>query len=364
LRITDTTSSNPFDAEGLAAAVKTFNEIVVVAPPAMGKTVTLLQTVESLLGRGSVAVFVPLGQWSAAPDILFASILRRHAFAGTSEAQLRMTAECGRLVLIVDGWNELDPASRRRARAEIEALRRDFPALNIILSTRRRGLDWPISGPVVEIDRMSDDQQIEIACAIRGVEGEAILDDAWRTPGIRELATIPLYLTALLANAPGHALPTTREEVLRMFVQEHERAADKTEILRATLFGFHLAMREALAVEGASSANTTIPEREAFAAVARAQECLIANRQLMNAIQPATVLDTLVNHHVLIRVGEGGGIAFLHQQFQEWYASFEVERLMKQALAGQGDGFKRLREDVLNHYAGIYPFRLRAPLTR
>ncbi len=351
LRITDATSSKPFDAEGLAAAVEAFNEIVVVAPPAMGKTVTLLQTVEALLGRGSLAVFVPFGQWSAAPDTIFASILRRHAFAGTSDAQLRTTAECGRLTLIVDGWNELDPASRRRARAEIDSLRRDFPALNIILSTRRQRLDWPISGPVVEIDRMSDDQQIEIAFAIRGVEGEAILDHAWRTPGIRELATIPLYLTALLANAPGNALPTTREEVLRIFVEEHESAGDKTEILRATLFGVHSDMLEALAVEGAISGNTTIPEREALAAVARAEECLIANRQLLSAIQPATVLDTLVSHHVLIRVGEGGGIAFLHQQFQEWYASFEVERLMKQALAGHGEGFKRLRVDVLNQYA-------------
>jgi hypothetical protein len=353
LRITAPASTMPFDAAGLAAAIETFNEIVVVAPPAMGKTVTLLQAVEALLGRGGlVAVFIPLGQWSAAPDTLFASILRRHAFAGASEAQLRMTAERGRLVLIIDGWNELDPASRRRARAEIDGLRRDYPALNIILSTRRQGLDWPISGPVVEIDRLSEDQQIEIARAVRGAEGEAILDHAWRTPGIRELATIPLYLTALLANAPGSALPTTREEVLRMFVREHERAADKAEILRATLFGFHSDMLEALAVVGASSANTTIPEGEAFAAVARAQERLFANRQLMSAIQPATVLDTLVNHHLLIRVGgAGNGIAFPHQQFQEWYASFEVERLMKQALAGQGDGLKRLREDVLNRYA-------------
>jgi hypothetical protein len=351
LRITDPVSAKPFDTAGLAAAIETFNEIIVVAPPATGKTVTLLQTVEALLGCGSlVAVFVPLGQWSASPDTLFGSILRRHAFARASEAQLRMIAEAGRLVLIIDGWNELDPSSRRRARAELDILRRDFPELNIILSTRRQGLDWPISGPVVEIDRLTEDQQIEIARAIRGAEGEAILDHAWRTPGLRELAAIPLYLTALLAHSPGGALPTTREEVLRMFVQEHERAADKMEMLRTVLFGFHSDMLEALAIEATNSTNTTMPEREAFTAFARAQERLIANRQLM-AIQPATVLDTLVNHHLLVRVGEAGGIAFLHQQFQEWYASFEVERLMKQALDGLGDAAARLRQDVLNRYA-------------
>lgn len=77
LRITAPSSTMPFDAAGLATAIETFNEIVVVAPPAMGKTVTLLQTVEALLGRGGLfAVYIPLGQWSAAPDTLFGSILR------------------------------------------------------------------------------------------------------------------------------------------------------------------------------------------------------------------------------------------------------------------------------------------------
>ena len=121
----------------------------------------------------------------------------------------------------------------------------------------------PISGPVVEIDFLTEDQQREIARILRGVQGEALLDHAWRMPGIRELISIPLYLTALLAHVPGGTLPTTKEEVLRMFVTEHEQAAEKATALREAIFGFHPQMLIALAVEATRSANTAISDTRA-----------------------------------------------------------------------------------------------------
>ena len=56
---------------------------------------------------------------------------------------------------------------------------------------------------------------------------------------------------------------------------------------------------------------------------------------MTSAPQPTTVLDALVSLHMLVRSGaETGGLAFQHQQFQEWYASFEVESLMRAAAGG------------------------------
>src|SRR5260370_14668334 len=109
--------------------------------------------------------------------------------------------------LILGGWNELDSGSRKRATAEVKALQREFTGLSIVVSTRRQALNVPISGPLVEIDALTADQQLEIARASRGSEGGAILDHAWRTAGIRELVAIPLYLTTLLAHAPGRMSP-------------------------------------------------------------------------------------------------------------------------------------------------------------
>ena len=350
LSMTDGNSVRAFNVSGLAAAIETFNEIVVIAPPGTGKTTTLLQVVEAiLLQSNAVAAFVPLGEWSSQSEAFFQSVVRRQAFVGAREEHLQLLAHHGRLVLVLDGWNELDAASRKRARSEIRSLQREFPGLGIIVSTRRQALDVPISGPAVEIGTLTEGQQREIAYTLRGVQGVATLDQAWRTPGIRELVAIPLYLTTLLAHTPGETLPTTKEEVLRLFVAEHERAADKAEALRAVLFGFYTPMLVALAVEATRAANTTISDHMARAVVKQIEDQLCADGQIMRAPQPTTVLDVLVSHHTLVRSGaEPGGLSFQHQQFQEWYASFEVEALMRAAIGGNQEDRQTLRADVLN----------------
>ena len=192
----------------------------------------------------------------------------------------------------------------------------------MFISTRRQALDVPISGPVVEIDILTEEHQREIARALRGAQGEALLDHAWRTPGIRELISIPLYLTALLAHVPGESMPTTKEEVLRLFVTEHERVAEKADALREALFGFHPQMLAALAVEATRAANTVISDSRARAVVRQVEDDLSAAGQIAAVPQPAVVLDVLVSQHTLVRSGaEGVALSFQHQQFQEWYAS-------------------------------------------
>jgi len=57
--------------------------------PGTGKTTTLLQVAEAILSRGnSIAVFIPLSEWSSQSDSLLASIARRHAFLGNGEDHL------------------------------------------------------------------------------------------------------------------------------------------------------------------------------------------------------------------------------------------------------------------------------------
>ncbi|MEZ5637200.1 MAG: hypothetical protein R3E92_08680 [Burkholderiaceae bacterium] len=153
LRLIESERVTPFEAAGLAAAIGTFNEIVVVAPPGTGKTTTLLQVVRGIAANEKlVAAFIPLSEWSAQGQPLLQSIIRRAAFAGEREEHLKLLAGAGRLVLCMDGWNELDSLSRKRLRSEVQGMQRDFPGLGIVMSTRVQALDVPISGPVVEIE--------------------------------------------------------------------------------------------------------------------------------------------------------------------------------------------------------------------
>ncbi len=350
LKMVDGKSADVFTASSLASAIEVFDEIAVIAPPGTGKTTTLLQLTEAILNNGScVATFVSLSEWSTRTDTFFQSLLRRVSFRDARERQLELLAEYGRLALILDGWNELDVASKQRVRNDVKSLRRDFPELRLVISSRYKDFDIPINGPVVKLDVLSQEQQLGIAKALRGSDGVSLMDHAWRTPGLRELVAIPFYLTALLKQAPGGALPTTKEEVLRSFVTELEKDTDKLAKLREALQGFHSYFLEAIASETTCQKTVVLSEAQARTVVSTVQESLRADKQISQLLQPMMVLDILVSAHMLVRSdAESGGVSFQHQQFQEWYASFWVQQLMLSAASGDIEAKKTLREEVLD----------------
>jgi hypothetical protein len=308
-------SRHAITIEGLANGLDVAEVLHLISPPGTGKTTTLVQLAGTLLQ------------------------------AGQTVAALVQLAYHGRLALLLDGWNELDPASRVTATRQLKALRRDYPLLGLVIGTRRHML--PLSGATVEIEALSEDQQLELARALRGQEGEALVDQAWRTPGVRELIAIPLYLTALLGSTPGARFPQTKEEVLRLFVTQHEQEPEKAAILQKELLGFHDDMLIGLAVEANRVANTVLSDTAAYTIVTGIGTQLSSRGQLSGPPQPVTVIDVLVSSHILIRVSSGS-VSFQHQQFQEWYASLDVGRIMRQAAQDDADARTKLRTEILN----------------
>lgn len=332
----------------LANAVTTFDDLILIAAPGMGKTTTLFQVADSVLEIGNgTPIFVPLGDWATEADTLLASILKRPAFNAISEQDFRAVAAMPGVVLLLDGWNELDAAARGRARVQIMGLKAELPELGLIVSTRRQALDIPFGGTPVDLLPLDDEQQMEIARAMRSEDGERLVDQAWRTAGVRELVTIPLYLTALLSLPDGMPFPNTKEEVLRRFVAAHEEEARCAEALHTDALGFQQNYLDSLAVFATNTANTAITDINARMAVAETAQNLMAHGQITITIQPDTVLNTLVSNHVLMRSGETPGYSFQHQQFQEWYASHYVEQLMLQAVSDPATN-EKLKADVLD----------------
>lgn len=332
----------------LANAVTTLDDLILVAAPGMGKTTTLFQVANGVLeiGNGTPLV-VPLGDWATESDTLLVSILKRPAFNGISEQDFRTVATKPGVVLLLDGWNELDAAARERARVQITALKTELPELGLVISTRRQALDIPFGGTRVDLLPLDDEQQMEIARAMRGEAGAQLVEQARRTAGVRELVTIPLYLTALLSLPDGAPFPTTKEEVLRRFVAAHEQEARRAAALHAVALGFQQDYLDNLAVLATTTANTAITDSNARKAVAETARILMADGQITFTTQPDTLLDTLVSNHVLTRSGDAPGYSFQHQQFQEWYASHYVEQLMLQADSDPA-AREKLKADVFD----------------
>ena len=181
----------PVSVEGMANAANLGEFINLVSGPGTGKTTTLVQLADAILASGAmVALLIPLGEWSDRKEDFFTVLAQRGAFGAFRRHHFVHLAYHGRLVLLLDGWNELDPAARIAALRRLGALRREYPLLAVVVGTRRNLVEIP--GPVVEISPLSESQQHELAFALRGVDGVALLDQAWRQPGVRELVSIPL----------------------------------------------------------------------------------------------------------------------------------------------------------------------------
>jgi hypothetical protein len=318
--------------KSLARAIVSLDDLVLIAPPGMGKTTVLLQVAEEMLAEGvGVPMFIPLADWATEGRDLLASILHRPSFRAISENGLRVAATELGVVLLLDGWNELDAAARQRARVQLHSLKAELPNLGLIVSTRRQSLDVPIEALRADLLPLSNRQQEAIAREIKGEPGVRIVDEAWRTSGIRELVSIPLYLTALLSLPQGSAFPTTKEELLRHFVEAHEALPERAEALLAALAGLHDRYLSNLAVRATSLSQTALSDMDARRSVVETGRLLTVEGQIAAPPQPHETLDVLVSNHVLLRAGDTPGYSFQHQQFQEWYASHTVEDRIRSA---------------------------------
>lgn len=338
----------PVTTKGLSNAVTELDDLILMAPPGMGKTTSLFQVAEHMLANAqSTPLFVPLGDWATENSTILASILARPAYREISENDFRRVAGESGVALLLDGWNELDPASRNRARVQLTTLKAELPNLGFFIATRKQGLELPFSGLKVELLPLSEDQQMAIGDAILGEDGKRIVDHAWRTPGVRELVTNPLYLTALLSQPQGTDFPTTKEEILRGFVATHERNHANAEALLAVAQGFQDQYLDDLAVLATRNAGAALSDDSARRAVSQTSNDLAGDGQISNKPQPGELLNVLVSHHVLMRLGDAAGYSFQHQQFQEWYASHEVERHLF-ASAADGKAREALKKQILD----------------
>lgn len=348
LRLALEDATHGLQPASLAAFLEAVDDAALVAAPGTGKTTTMLQIAAAIIERRSaVATVILLAEWAVGGQTLLAYLAGQTGFRDLPQGHIELLARSGRLVLLLDGWNELDDAARKRTRLQINELKRDYPELQFVVSSRHQEHDFPVAGPVIRVGSLSRAQQTEIATALRGADGETLLQHAWRTSGLRELIETPLYLSVLMKQAPGARLPTTKDEMLKAFVQKHETHPDHAPTLHTELHELHPRFLTALACAAIESRSTALSAEAARRTVVDEQTVLIAERQLGAPIAAAHVLDVLARAHLVTRHA-GDSVGFHHHQFLEWYASHWAEKLMLDSFNGSIADHKDLRERVLD----------------
>lgn len=135
---------------------------------------------------------------------------------------------------------------------------------------------------------------------MRGKVGVSLLDAAWRTPGLADLVTVPLYLRALLEIAPETVLPETKEEVLRGLIRTHESQLINREIFHQRLLGEQKRYLTALVVKAQKLGSPTLPEAVAKQVVGAANVAIKEEGLGASPLDALKVLDVLVVSHTAL----------------------------------------------------------------
>jgi hypothetical protein len=348
LRLVDGEESHSFTPETFAAVLETYDDAALIAAPGSGKTTTMVQIATAITSRGtSVAAVILLAEWATGTEPFLRSLTQQAGFRDVSLTHIELLARSGRFILLLDGWNELDDAGRKRVRVQINELKREFPDIQFVVSSRHHEHDSPVQDPAITLGTLDRRQQQEIAAALRGPDGQALLDHAWRTSGLRELIEVPLYLSVFLDRTPGARLPTTKDELLAEFASKHENNLEHAQTIRTELHELHQQFLAALARRAIELQTTALSADIARTTIVETQRHLMESGQQIAAIAAPHVIDILARTHLIVRHA-GGSVGFHHHQFQEWYASQWVEQQLVASLNGNPENIRILREDILD----------------
>ncbi|TBZ68417.1 hypothetical protein E0H64_13845 [Rhizobium leguminosarum bv. viciae] len=330
LRCTGPETEGFFAVDRLPSLLRSAREMLVLAPPGSGKTVSLVQTARKLIEDGIVPLLVPLPEWGIGSGDLFDWLLKRSALRGVNVRHLQMAASAGKLAFLLDGWNELGQDGRVRLLSELEGLRRDHPLLNVVMTTRRQSSDTPLSGSTIEIAPLSTSQQEELCRYHPGGTGRALLDATDTLDDrMRDITATPLYLAALLELRSIDDIPRSREQLIEKFIRRHERSGARRERLRNATGGEHSRFLADLATRMIDLGSTSILIEDVRRSFVQTSKKMVRADQAATITEPGSILEALVSFHLIVSDPESG-VRFQHQQFLEWYASLHVEQTLMQ----------------------------------
>ncbi len=309
--------------------------VLLVGRPGSGKSTALqrllLEEAERALGDADarIPVLLELRHYQEPTLDSLRRVLGEHGFLVDAQ-RLPEWLRQGRLLVLVDGINELPSDAARR---ELAAFRREYRTTTpMIFATRELAVGGDLEiGKRLEMEPLTEPQMQRFVRAYLGEDGDKFLRQMQGR--LRELAEVPLLLWMLcsLFRETRERLPENLGLALRQFTSLYDRQIKGDAPVSDESRRWWPRLLQRLAFKMLEGSEPT----ELHVAIARSQaeDWLTDYLREEQCDQPRSRgmawLNDLVNHHLLQR-SAGDRIEFRHQFIQEYYAAeYLLGRLSK-----------------------------------
>lgn len=301
----------------------------------IGKTTAALELADRILDTAGshIPVFVDTATWSASGLGLLEYICSLPCFLASSITPTHLARYLvnGRLVLFVNGWNEV-PLSAQQSCAHKLRQTLGAPAPFSIVLTARSSFENAGLSRVTRIKVTGlawAHQKDFIQRHLNPERASLLIDKLAKRDDLRFAARNPLILAGIvrLSEQETHLEPTTYD-IFAAIVAHYESEGPRSAALRAApVFGIHTYYLEAIALEMNRLQGTTLSVANARSCLGRAAQAALAEGTLSQPPSIPELLQALCDYHLLHLDGEF--VRFVHQRFQEYYAASMLLRLWR-----------------------------------
>jgi len=321
----------PTSASELLTLIETGDSLVLFGEGGIGKTTFLLNLCMSCISGGRrIPLFVDAAIWARTNASLFEYLTSLPSARGNdvTSAELTKLAEAGRLIIMLNGWNEMPASSKLVCRDGLIQLTASAESLSVVVVSRTLG-DTPSlpNAKQIEVRGLTWQGQSAVVRAELGDEAAApLLDLLAKNTRLRHAARSPLILRGLVAQASKGAVAYTSVfDLLGAAVQAFEDDDQRHLVLSVTpVDGHQRTYLEELACLLTQRLTTNCSRDDALQAIHSAATRLAERRLISAPPQLALVLDVLASHHLLHL--DDDVVRFAHQRFQEYFAATRLLR--------------------------------------
>jgi len=296
-----------------------------------GKTITLLQIADYIFCQndGPLPILISLPAWLSTESNILSFISNHPIYKAESvtEHELASLAKDGRIVFLLNGWNEIPEKYINNA---IEQFKESMSLFRLIITTRKLAIIPPLLFSIsVTVEPLDNEQRRTIIKKSNISSSNQLINDIEYNPTLDEITRTPLFLSAIIKVAQRRReLPATRYGILSEMIEDAEGQFEhKNALLGSPLYGSHRKYLINIAFKMTENGGAILSEEEARKVITDTGKNLQLNGLINKLPEPTQVLDILCDHHLLVKiVSSESAFCFVHQQFQEWFTSEYLDK--------------------------------------